>query len=142
MTSYEEMDKLRKDYHDWLKERIHMVQTDTPIVDKRIFTLVDALLGEIDFLSIDFSDRTKTLLEQTNFLWAYTRILSDVVFLGKKIERIEPVTEQVKKFEEEMNGLLSMKEQIDSQIKGGVNEIRNQIDGQKKTINKDLPGVA
>lgn len=143
MTPYEENDKVRKDYHDWLKSRIDMVRNDSHQVDKRIFTLVDALLNEVNFLSTDFSDRTKTLLEQTNFLWTYTRVMGDaVIFLTKKAKEIEPLADQLKKVEDQQKSILSMKENIDSQVKKRAEEIQRQIEEQKTKINKDLPGVS
>jgi hypothetical protein len=61
------MDKLRKDYHAWLKTRINMVRGDTAATDKRIFTLTEALMTEIDFLSNDLSDRAKNIIGTNQF---------------------------------------------------------------------------
>jgi carbonic anhydrase len=139
---YEGMDKLRKDYHAWLKTRINMVRADTAATDRRIFTLTEAFMTEIDFLSNDLSDRTKTLLEQTNFLWTYTRIMGDtLLFLAKKIEKIEPVTDQINKFEEQLQVLFSMKDQLDTHVKKQAEQIRNQIQQQKERVDNDMPGV-
>jgi hypothetical protein len=140
---YEGMDKLRKDYHEWLKTRINMVRADTVATDKRIFTITEALLTEIDFLSNDLSNRTKTLLGQTNFLWNYTRIMGDtLLFLAKKIEKIEPVTDQINKFEEQIQTLLTMKQQIDTHVKQQAEQMQNQIRQQKERVDSDMPGVA
>jgi len=138
---YEGMDNSRKDFHEWLKARFNMVKNSTEISDKRIFTLTEALITEIDFVSNDLSDRTKTLLGQTNFLWNYTRILGDaLVFLAKKIEKIEP--DQINKFEKQLQELLSMKEQIDTRVKQRAEQMQNQIQQQRERVDSDMPGVA
>jgi SMC interacting uncharacterized protein involved in chromosome segregation len=99
-------------------------------------------MTEIDFLSNDLSDRTKTLLEQTNFLWTYTCIMGDtLLFLAKKIEKIEPVTDQINKFEEQLQVLFSMKDQLDTHVKKQAEQIRNQIQQQKERVDNDMPGV-
>jgi hypothetical protein len=65
-----------------------------------------------------------------------------LLFLAKKIEKIEPVTDQINKFEEQLQILFSMKEQIDTHVKKQAEQIRNQIQQQKERVDNDMPGVA
>jgi gas vesicle protein len=129
-----------KVFHEWLKTRLNMVKNSTELSDKRVFALTEALMTEIDFLSNDLSDRTKTLLGQTNFLWTFIRTMGDaVVSIAKEVEHIKPMAEQIKKFQQQ--DVLSIKEQIDSRVKQRAEQIQNEIQQEKERVDKDLPGV-
>jgi hypothetical protein len=113
MSSYKETDKIRKEYHEWLKSRVNMVRKDTSLTDKRIFVLLDALLVEIDHMGNDFLERIKKLAEQTNSLWTYTSAMGNaVISLTKKVEYIGPVTKRLSQLEEKQQDLLTMKKRL------------------------------
>src|SRR5687767_1278125 len=143
------MDKIRKDYHIWLSEKVRNIKLQYGEKnDARLLLLMEALLDEIDFLSNDFSDRTKRFADlENNFaklqIVVYN-LLEGSIQLALKSNKTEQFSNQIPSMQKDMQdirkdqeGLLKMKAQLDERARKRAEEIKNK----QNNITKELPGV-